>query len=171
MTITIYTDGAAIPNPGRGAYAAVLIHGKHRKELSQGFELTTNNRMELLAAIVALETLRSPQHVQLKSDSRYVVDTVMDGSLQKWKLRNWKRKQRLVPNYDLWQRLLPQLDRHSVKFTWVPGHSGILENERCDELASIALNRHLLTDIGYVNRDHTNPPCKSEQLDLPGLFY
>ncbi len=129
--VIIFTDGACDPNPGAGGYGIVLLYGKHRKELSDGFRLTTNNRMELLAAIVALETLKKPCKVKLYSDSQYLVDSVTFGRINRWKSKNWRK----IKNPDLWERLLEQCARHQIEFLWVKGHSGNIENERCDELA------------------------------------
>lgn len=149
--VTIYTDGAAEPNPGPGGYGIVLISGKHRKELSGGFRKTTNNRMELMAAIVALESLKRPCNVVLYSDSKYVVDSVSKGSVIRWRRNDWFRAPgERARNVDLWQRFLEAFERHSVTFQWVKGHAGIQENERCDELAVAAAQQYdLPRDIGY----------------------
>ena len=135
--ITIYTDGACSGNPGPGGYGIVLLDATgRRREVSAGFSRTTNNRMELSAAIVALETLTIPCSVTLHSDSRYVVDAIEKGWLKNWRSKGWKKSDRKpVLNLDLWQRLVPQLERHHVKFKWVEGHAGNVENERCDVLA------------------------------------
>lgn len=131
-TITIYTDGSSRGNPGPGGYGTVLKSGGHRKELSGGFRKTTNNRMELLAVIVGLESLKVINaEVIVYSDSKYVVDAVEKGWLWGWVKKNFKDKK----NKDLWQRLIPVYKRNKVKFQWVKGHAGIPENERCDELA------------------------------------
>lgn len=147
MQITVYTDGAAKGNPGRGGYGVVLLAGKHRKELSQGYELTTNNRMELLSVIVALETLKKPNSdVTIYSDSKYVVDAVEKGWVFGWEKKNFKGKK----NPDLWQRFLRIYPKHRVKFVWVKGHAGNPLNERCDELAVEAAEGYdLLVDEGY----------------------
>lgn len=133
--IIIYTDGAARGNPGPGGYGVVLLSGKYRKELSEGFRCTTNNRMELLAVIIALEALRiEGSEVTIYSDSKYVVDAVEKG----W-VFNWQRKQfNGKKNPDLWQRFLQIYPKHKVRFVWVKGHNEILENERCDQLAVAA---------------------------------
>lgn len=147
--ITIYTDGAARGNPGPGGYGAVLISGPHRKELSQGYKLTTNNRMELLSVIVALETLK--QHnsdVTVYSDSKYVVDAVEKGWLSDWYKKGFKKKK----NPDLWKRYLEISAKHKVKFIWIKGHANNLENEVCDRLAVAAsMGKDLLIDDGYEN--------------------
>ena len=149
--VTIYTDGAAEPNPGPGGYGVVLLSGKKRKELSDGYELTTNNRMELLAVIAGLEALTPPCNVTIYSDSRYVVDAVENGSVFRWRAKNWWRtKTHRAKNTDLWQRFLAVYERHNVKLKWMPGHAGITENERCDQLAVVAatsITRQL--DTGY----------------------
>lgn len=150
--VTIYTDGAAEPNPGPGGYGIVLISGKHRLELSGGFQRTTNNRMELLGVIVALESLKRPCVVNLYSDSKYVVDSVKRGSLQRWARANWQRgKNEPVKNMDLWKRYLSAALPHKVQFHWVKGHAGIEENERCDVLAVAATKgANLSVDVGYL---------------------
>lgn len=133
--ITIYTDGAAKGNPGNGGYGVVMISGKHRKEISEGFRKTTNNRMELLSVIVALEHVKRPDaDILIVSDSKYVVDAVEKGWLFNWAKNDFKGKK----NADLWKRFLKIYPRHRVKFQWVKGHAGNLENERCDQLAVAA---------------------------------
>ncbi len=146
--ITIYTDGSALGNPGPGGYGAVLISGCHRKELSQGFRLTTNNRMELMAVCVALETLKfESSDVTVYSDSRYVVDAVSKGWVFGWEQKRFKDKK----NPDLWMRFLRIYRRHNVRFVWVKGHAETVENNRCDELAVTAAGNkaNLLEDTGY----------------------
>lgn len=139
-SIIIYTDGGAQPNPGIGGYGAVLMSGQHRKELSGSEPQTTNNRMELTAVIVALEALKNPSQVTLYSDSKYIIDAITKGWLAGWQRRNWKKADKKpVENQDLWQRLLPQLSNHEIDWQWVKGHAGIPENERCDELAGLAI--------------------------------
>ena len=147
--ITLYTDGAASGNPGPGGYGAVLISGPHRKELSEGFRLTTNNRMELLAVIAGLEALKTPGcEVTIFSDSKYVIDSVEKGWLKSWVRINFKKKK----NEDLWRRFLKVYPNHQVKFRWVKGHAGIPENERCDQLAVEASKmKTLLIDAAYEN--------------------
>jgi ribonuclease HI len=129
--VIIYTDGGCEPNPGRGGYGVVLIHGKHRKEISGGYRLTTNNRMELTAVIEALKALKEPCRVRLYSDSEYVVNAMTQGWVQKWIKKRWKK----VKNPDLWKQMIELDAKHHVQFNWVKGHSGIPENERCDQLA------------------------------------
>jgi len=138
--VTVYTDGACSGNPGRGGYGCVLLYGEHRKELAGGFQLTTNNRMEILACIVALEALKYECEVTIYSDSKYVVNSIDKGWALKWKANGWKRnKTDQAKNADLWQRLLALCDKHNVKFKWVKGHSGDVENEVCDKLAREAM--------------------------------
>ena len=149
--VVIYTDGACLGNPGPGGYGVVLLHGKHRKELSGGFRLTTNNRMELYAVIAGLEALRSGCSVKLYSDSQYVVRAMREGWALKWRERGWRRnKKAKAVNPDLWGRLLDAASRHEVEFLWVKGHAGNRENERCDQLAqAAALGMNLPPDEGY----------------------
>lgn len=130
--VIIYTDGSSRGNPGPGGYGVVLKYGKHRKELSEGYRKTTNNRMELLAVIKGLEALtRDGLDVTIYSDSKYVIDSVTKGWLWGWIKKDFKDKK----NRDLWKRFIPAYNRHKVKFKWVKGHAGIPENERCDLLA------------------------------------
>ncbi|MBA3901928.1 MAG: ribonuclease HI [Bacteroidetes bacterium] len=145
--ITVYTDGAAKGNPGHGGYGIVMLSGPHRKEISQGFRLTTNNRMELMSVIVALESIKSEgQFVTIYSDSKYVVDSVEKGWVFGWVKKGFKDKK----NVDLWKRFLKIYTKHNIKFIWVKGHSSTVENNRCDELAvAAACGRNLLIDEGY----------------------
>ena len=151
-SITIYTDGAAKGNPGPGGYGAILQSGPHYKEISQGFRLTTNNRMELLSVIVCLEMLKQDGcEVMVYSDSKYVVDAVEKNWIGGWVKRGWKN----VKNPDLWKRYLEAAQRHRVRFKWIKGHNGHQMNERCDFLAVEASNgRDLLVDAWYeANND------------------
>jgi ribonuclease HI len=145
--ITIYTDGAARGNPGPGGYGVVLMSGKHRKELAEGFRLTTNNRMELLAVIVALKTLKKkPSKVVIYTDSKYVADAVEKGWVFGWEKKGFKKKK----NPDLWKEFLVAYRQHEVRFTWVRGHNNNVENERCDQLAVEASKMPgLKIDKGY----------------------
>jgi len=151
-TVDIYTDGACSGNPGPGGYGVVMLHGSHRREVSAGFELTTNNRMEVLAAIIGLETLKEPCVVNLYSDSRYLVDAIEKGWVTRWQANGWMRnKTDAAVNVDLWERLLPMLDRHQVRFIWVRGHTDNTENNRCDALARAAITSgEMAVDEGYV---------------------
>lgn len=145
--ITVYTDGAARGNPGPGGYGIVMMSNQHRKEMAEGFRNTTNNRMELLAVIVALETAKGAGHeITVYSDSKYVVDAVNKGWVFGWVKKQFKGKK----NVDLWQRFLRIYPNHTIKFIWVKGHADIPENERCDELAVAASKEeNLPADVGY----------------------
>jgi ribonuclease HI len=145
--ITIYTDGSSRGNPGPGGYGAILVAGPHRKEISQGFRLTTNNRMELLSVIAALEALKKPgEQVVVYSDSKYVVDAVEKGWVFGWVKKNFQGKK----NADLWKRFLSIYSQHQVKFRWIKGHNNHPENEKCDELAvSASSHAHLQIDTGF----------------------
>ncbi len=148
--VVIYTDGACLGNPGPGGYGVVLFHGKDREEFSRGFRLTTNNRMEMLACIVGLQTLKEPCAVTLYSDSQYVINSMTKGWAKRWKKNKWKRNGEDVPNADLWDKMLDLCDKHKIKFNWVRGHSGNKENERCDQLArQAALGFDLAVDSVY----------------------
>ena len=151
MKITIYTDGSAKGNPGKGGYGIVLSAGKHYKELSQGFRHTTNNRMELLAVIVGLESLKKPGYeVLVVSDSKYVINSVEKRWVFQWEKKKFKGKK----NPDLWKRFLNIYAKHNVSFKWVKGHAGHVENEKCDELAVMASEENqLLIDKGYEDLD------------------
>jgi ribonuclease HI len=146
--ITIYTDGASRGNPGPGGYGVVLISGNHRKELSKGFTLTTNNRMELMSVIVGLEALKKEgSQVTIYSDSKYVVDAVEQKWVFGWEKKAFKGKK----NEDLWRRFLKIYRRHHVKFVWIRGHANNKENEICDQLAvAAALSGNLYPDAGYI---------------------
>jgi len=133
--VTIYTDGACSGNPGPGGWGAILMYGKSKKELSGGEPSTTNNRMELISVISALEALKEPCKVNLYTDSQYVANAVNMGWLESWQLKGWKRKGGEVKNPDLWIKLVPLLETHNVTFEWVKGHSDNEFNNRCDELA------------------------------------
>jgi ribonuclease HI len=147
MKIFIYTDGAAKGNPGNGGYGIVMKSGKHVKEFSEGFRLTTNNRMELLSVIVALEVIKKPNaQVEVWSDSKYVIDSVDKGWVFGWEKKNFKGKK----NEDLWRRFLKIYPKHKVSFHWIKGHAGHPENERCDELAvNAAESKNLKVDAWY----------------------
>lgn len=135
-TVTLYTDGACSGNPGPGGWAAILLFGGHEKELSGGEPRTTNNRMELTAAIRGLEALKEPCVVELYSDSKYVIDALEKGWARSWEARGWvKGDKKPALNPDLWERLLELCRRHTVKLHWVKGHAGDCYNDRCDELA------------------------------------
>ena len=154
--ITIYADGAASGNPGPGGYGVILISGRHRREKSEGYRLTTNNRMELLGVIVGLEALKNPgSNVVVYTDSRYVADAVEKGWLFNWESKSFKKKK----NQDLWIRFLKVYRMHKVRFRWIKGHNNNEENEKCDRLAVEAYGKPgLLEDTGY------NPGEESEEL-------
>ena len=149
MSVIIYTDGAAKGNPGNGGYGVVMISGSHRKEISKGFVLTTNNRMELLSVIVSLENLKKEKiSATIYSDSKYVVDSVEKKWLFGWEKKNFAKKK----NPDLWIRFLKIYRKHNVKFVWIKGHANIKENERCDQLAVAASESgNLIKDVWYEN--------------------
>lgn len=154
MLVKIYTDGAARGNPdGPGGYGTILSYTdvkgtEHIREFSQGYEKTTNNRMELMAAIVGLEALLKPCEVELYSDSKYVVDAFNQNWIGSWLKNDWKNSaKKPVKNKDLWQRLLKAMEPHKVTFIWVKGHDGHAQNERCDQLATMAADGdHLIAD-------------------------
>ena len=154
MKINLYTDGSAKGNPGKGGLGIILIAGKYYKEISQGFRYTTNNRMELLAVIVGLEKLnKNDSQVQVFSDSKYVVDAVDKKWVFSWEKKNFKGKK----NSDLWKRFLIVYRKHKVSFTWIKGHAGHTENEKCDVLAVEASeNEQLMIDHGYENTINSN---------------
>ena len=149
MRVTIYTDGSSRGNPGPGGYGTVLLYRDpegtlHRREYSEGYPSTTNNRMELMAAIVGLEKLIRPCQVDIYSDSQYLVKAFNDNWVDGWQKRGWKNsKKEPVKNIDLWQRLLKAADPHEVTWHWVKGHAGHPENERCDQLAVAAAEEFL----------------------------
>jgi ribonuclease HI len=149
VSVIIYTDGSAKGNPGNGGYGVVMISGSHRKEISEGFVLTTNNRMELLSVIVGLESLKKEKTlVTIYSDSKYVVDSVEKKWVFGWEKKNFGKKK----NPDLWIRFLKIYRKQNVKFVWIKGHANIKENERCDELAvNAAEGSNLKKDVWYEN--------------------
>ncbi len=149
--VVIHTDGGCKGNPGPGGFGAVLVCGKHRMELSQGYRLTTNNRMELRAAIAALETLKEPCEVELHSDSKYLIDAISKKWIDGWKKRGWvTAAKQPVKNQDLWLKLLAAAEGHKISWCWVKGHAGHAENERCDELGNIAVRgKDLIEDVGF----------------------
>ena len=150
--VKIYTDGACHGNPGPGGYGVVMLYGPHRKELTGGFRATTNNRMELMAVIAALESLKEDCTVELYSDSRYVVDSYQSGAARRWRANGWMRdRKNKALNPDLWGRLLDLCESHRVDMFWVEGHAGNPENERCDQLSVQAARggRNLPADEVY----------------------
>ncbi|HNW56761.1 MAG TPA: ribonuclease HI [Bacteroidales bacterium] len=158
--ITIYTDGASSGNPGPGGYGVVLISGKHRLEKSEGFRLTTNNRMELLAVITGLEALKNPgNNVVIYTDSKYVADSVEKGWVFQWESKAFRNKK----NPDLWKRFLIAYRKHNVRFVWIKGHANNPENEICDRLAvEASAKKDLRDDIGYSpDNDTLMTSCES----------
>ena len=149
--VIIHTDGACKGNPGPGAFGAVLVSGRHRKEISAGYRLTTNNRMELRAAIAALELLSEPCEVEIHSDSKYLIQAINEKWIDGWKRRNWLTSDKKpVKNKDLWLSLTEAMASHKIHWHWVKGHAGHKENERCDELANIAvMAKNLSEDTGF----------------------
>lgn len=150
--INLYSDGGAEPNPGKGGFGVIMSYKGVKKEFSQGYELTTNNRMELMGVIHGLERLKTKSSVNVFTDSRYVIDGIEKGWAEKWKSKNWYRtRSEKAINYDLWDRLLTLISIHQkVKFNWIKGHAGHIENERCDALALEALSGlNLQVDSGY----------------------
>jgi len=134
--VEMYTDGACSGNPGPGGYGVILKFKENTKEFSAGYKKTTNNRMELRAIIAGLEALNEPCRVDIYSDSKYIVDAVIQGWAEKWRANQWKRnKKEMAKNIDLWENLLNLIEKHKVTMHWVKGHAGHFENERCDTLA------------------------------------
>ncbi len=150
--INLYSDGGAEPNPGKGGFGVIMSFKGNKKEFNQGYELTTNNRMELMGVIYGLERLKTKSIVNVFTDSRYVIDGIEKGWAIRWRSKNWYRTRTAkAVNYDLWERLLNLISaQEKVTFNWVKGHSGHLENERCDELALAAIKGgNLIIDTGY----------------------
>lgn len=151
--VVIFTDGACSGNPGAGGYGAILISGSHRKEISQGFLRTTNQRMELLAVISALSLLKRSSMVTLFTDSNYVKQGITSW-IHQWKKRSWMTTSKTpVKNRDLWEKLSALTDKHQIEWKWVKGHAGQPENERCDQLATQAIrSADRIPDTGFENR-------------------
>ena len=146
--LKIFTDVSSRGNPGPGGYGIVMIYKNKRKEISQGYKLTTNNRMELTAVIKALEAIKNEKiKIKIFSDSKYVVESIEKGWIWNWEKKGFKKKQ----NIDLWKKFILLYKKFDVKFEWVKGHDGNIENERCDELANISQNENLIEDTGYLN--------------------
>jgi len=140
--IEIFTDGACSGNPGPGGYGAILKYGSQIKELSQGYKLTTNNRMEMRALIAALHSLKEKCQLEIYSDSKYIVDAINNGWAKRWRANGWKRNEKeKALNPDLWSELLDLLDEHVVKISWVKGHAGDPKNERADRLANMGIEQ------------------------------
>jgi ribonuclease HI len=154
LKVSIYTDGSARGNPGNGGYGVVMISGAHRKELSAGYRLTTNNRMELLAVIVAIESMKLPNlHITVFTDSKYVCEAVEKRWVFNWVKTGFKDKK----NPDLWRRFLELYPKHTIQFKWIKGHAGHPLNERCDQLATAAADgKNLLIDTFYEQEQRKN---------------
>jgi ribonuclease HI len=153
--VTIYTDGACLGNPGPGGYGVVLLYKGRRKELSGGYRETTNNRMEIMAAIVGLKALKEKCEATLYSDSEYLVKAMTKGWVKRWRKNNWRRNRKeKALNPDLWEQLLQLYEYHQVEFKWVKGHAKSAENNRCDELAlEAAQQSNRPVDEGYNERE------------------
>jgi len=167
--VELYSDGGAEPSPGKGGFGVILSYKGKRKEFFQGYELTTNNRMELMGVIFGLERLKTESNVQVFTDSKYVIDGITKGWAEKWKKNGWKRKKNSPAiNSDLWERLLNAISKHNVEFNWVKGHSGHTENERCDTLANIGLNSNdLIEDVGYEPKETDKNQCPPVNKSYP----
>ena len=155
--VTIYTDGACLGNPGPGGYGTVLLYNTAtptRREFSSGYRRTTNNRMEIMAVLVGLRSLKEPCRVTLHSDSRYVVDAMSKGWAERWRAKGWKKSDKAPAlNPDLWAEMLDLSERHEVEYRWVKGHAGDPENERCDQLAvAAARGTELARDEAYEKK-------------------
>lgn len=151
--VQVYTDGSSLGNPGPGGWGAILVWEEKRVEISRGYRKTTNNRMEIRAVLHALGALKKPCVVHVHTDSRYVCDAVAKKWLDNWLRNGWKTSgKKDVKNRDLWERLLPLLHTHDVRFHWIKGHAGHPENERCDELAkNAAMGEELAEDAGFTD--------------------
>jgi len=172
--VTIYTDGSASPNPGKGGYGTVVIQDGNRSELSQGYRKTTNNRMEILGAISGLEAIEGKNlNIRIVTDSQYVAKMFNEGHAGRWKNNRWMRtKKDRAMNPDLWNRLIEVAGKHTIQFEWVKGHAGHTENERCDVLATQAgMKDFLLPDEGYEDPDKHYPKAEGSQavFDLFGM--
>ena len=170
--VNLYSDGGAEPNPGKGGFGLIMSYKGTKREFSQGYELTTNNRMELMGVIYGLERLKTKSVVNVFTDSRYVIDGIEKDWAEKWKSKNWYRtKTEKASNYDLWDRLLTLISVHQeVTFIWVKGHAGHHENERCDQLAFEALNgSNLQVDIGYQPNQMPSDDLNDENYIQPNL--
>lgn len=157
--VELYSDGSADPNPGKGGYGVILRYQSVSKEFSEGFDLTTNNRMEILGVIAGLEKLKTEAVVDVYTDSAYVVNTITQKWIYSWRAKGWRKADKKpVINVDLWERLLPLLEKHEVRFNWIKGHAGHPENERCDELAKAArsVDATLRKDEGYISTNNSD---------------
>lgn len=164
MKIDIFTDGSALGNPGPGGYGVILRSGRHYKEMSAGYRMTTNNRMELMAVIAGLEALKKTgTEVCIYSDSTYVVRAVEEGWLQNWITRDFRKKK----NVDLWKRYLDVASKHKIRFIWIKGHAGHPQNEKCDRLAIAAASageEFLMEDRGFIDAISLSPAGHPDEL-------
>ncbi|SFW64257.1 ribonuclease HI [Cellulophaga fucicola] len=169
--VELYSDGGAEPNPGKGGFGVILTYNDKKKEFFKGYKLTTNNRMELMGVIFGLEKLTVKSNVQVYTDSKYVIDGITKGWAQKWKKNGWKRtKNTKAVNSDLWDKLLTVIEKHSVEFNWVKGHSGHIENERCDTLAGYGINSNdKIDDTGYELKDTSVKEASVNQINSNSL--
>ena len=152
--VEIFTDGSSRGNPGPGGYGTLLRYRGNTKELSQGFHRTTNNRMELMAALIGLESLNEPCLVTLFSDSRYLIDAMTKGWIEGWKQKGWSRGKQPLKNADLWKSLYTASSKHTISWQWVKGHAGHPENERCDQLATMAADsEHKIKDTPFEDSE------------------
>jgi len=150
--VTIYTDGSSRGNPGPGGFGTVLIFGEFEKQLSQGYACTTNNRMEIMAALAGLKALKEPCSVTIYSDSQYLVNAMTKGWMEGWKMNGWakKKKSEVLKNIDLWKEMDAAIQDHQIDWQWVKGHAGNKYNEICDELATVAADgENKIEDVGY----------------------
>ena len=156
-TVELFSDGACSGNPGKGGYGTILRYGKNTKEISEGFRLTTNNRMEILGVLRGFEALKEPCNVIITSDSKYVIDALAQGWVYGWKKNGWiKSDKKRAQNVDLWEKLLPHIAKHNVTYNWVKGHAGHAENERCDFLAVSAYSGESLKIDEEYERENGN---------------
>lgn len=164
--VYLYSDGGANPNPGPGAYGVIMKCGEHQRDFSQGYTRTTNNRMELLGVITGLKNLKKKSRVIITTDSQYTINGIEKWWARKWQANNWFRiGSHKAQNWDLWEILLQELDKHEVEWEWIKGHNGHFENELCDELATLAMKRdNLLIDTGFRE---TPPEKKTSKTQTP----
>jgi len=162
--VYIYSDGWANPNPGPGAYGVLMKYGEHQKDFSQGYKMTTNNRMELMWAITGLRKLKTRSKVILTTDSQYTINGIEKWWAKKWQANNWFRTgSQKAQNWDLWKILLEEVAKHDVTFKWIKGHNGHLENEICDQLATLAMKR----DDLLIDEWFTQAPEKAKVKKIP----
>lgn len=168
--VHIFSDGWANPNPGPGGYGVILKCGNHQKDFSQGYKKTTNNRMELLWAITGFQKIKTPSRVTLNTDSQYTINGLQKWWAKKWKANAWCRTgNKKAINHDLWAILLEESEKHEVSFNWIKGHNGHVENELCDELATLAMQRDdLLVDEGYIETPEKNTNSLLNSLSSQG---